>query len=484
MCWFLVCGAMVYGQLFVKMTDAVPALDGGDSRSVNWADVDGDGDLDLFVTNGHSPPQNNFLYVNNGDGRFTKVKKGPLVEDQGRSDGASFADLDNDGDLDLFVANWYGDDNLLFFGSASGFHRVRRAELATIGGFSESCSWGDFDADGDLDLFIANSGNAEPTANLLFENHGMGIFRRITESAIVTTRAASRLGTWIDYDSDGDLDLFVVNENGQVNELFRNQLIPTGVATFVAVDQSALGIGETSSISASWGDYDNDGDFDVFIANLESANQLFSNHQGTFTLVDDVVSKEGGHSFGSSWGDVDNDGDLDLFVSNGWGQTEQSNFLYLNRLMESGTASFQKVTDDPVVNDGGWSYGSSFADYDEDGDLDLFVAKWFLSQDENNALFQNQGNANHWIQIDCRGTTSNRSAIGAIVRVESVTADGPQRLTRQISGQDSYCGQNMRLHFGLGQASAIRAIQVDWPSGQQQRIEEPARNQVLLVIEP
>ena len=190
-------------------------------------------------------------------------------------------------------------------------------------------------------------------------------------------------------------------------------LVETGTFSFEKVSDGPLVNAKRSSISASWADYDNDGDLDVFIANMEAKNQLYRNNGGQF---EEVTGPYGGSSdvsaFGSSWGDVDNDGDLDLFVANALSGS-QNNALYLNQLMESGAATFTEVETGPVVSDGGWSYGSSFADMDNDGDLDLFVAKWFNSRNENNALFVNQGNGGGYLSLDLKGTTSNRSGLGA-----------------------------------------------------------------------
>lgn len=470
-------------QSYEKVTDQVVATDGGDSRSVNWIDVEGDGDLDLYVSNGHSPAENNFMYLNQGNGSFTKVSDWAIVQENGRSDGTSWGDVDNDGDLDVYIANWYNDQNLMYLNTGDGFERFTTSPLGTARGLSESCAWGDYDNDGDLDLYVANSGSSNGTPNFFFTNNGDGSFTKEDNHPIVAARNFARVATWIDADGDGDLDLYVANESATRNEFYRNNLVPTGSATFEAVSDGAHVTSVRSSISASWADYDNDGDFDLFVANLEQDNELFRNDNGQFIAVADIVSQDGGLSFGSSWGDIDNDGDLDLFVANGWGTGPQNNALYLNQLMESGSASFVKVTDSPIVSDGGWSYGSSFADYDEDGDLDLFVAKWMNSESENNALFRNLGNADHALQINFQGTISNRTAIGVIVCLKA-TIDGTQvKMTRQISGQDSYCGQNLRIHFGLGSATSVEEIEVVWPSGIRQSFSNIASDQVLDIVE-
>ena len=482
---WLVLATGLTAQTFTRITDAVIATDGGDSRSVNWIDVDGDGDLDLFVTNGTSPGANNFFYRNEGGGAFTKIADSPLAQDNSPSDGASWGDFDNDGDLDLYVANWYNVENLFYENQGGTFVERDDAGIGSDRGFSEACAWGDADNDGDLDLFVANSGNNVPTANFYYRNNGDGSFEKVTGETLVIGNRWSRSPNWADYDNDGDLDLFIANESAQPNQLFRNMLSETDTVSFEAVSGSPLVDDRHNSISGSWADYDNDGDLDLFVANLQQDNRLYRNEGGgVFTVMDTLaVSRDGGGSFGSSWGDVDNDGDLDLFVANGWGTGPQDNFFYRNELMESGAATFTRITSGALATGGGWSYGSSFADYDNDGDLDLFVAKWFNANPENNALYRNDGAAGNWITLTLTGVQANRSAIGARVRVHARIGGQPVTQLRQVSGQDSYCGQNLRQFVGLGDAAVIDSIVIDWPGGGRQTLTGVAVNQHLAITE-
>jgi len=182
-------------------------------------------------------------------------------------------------------------------------------------------------------------------------------------------------------------------------------------------------------------------------------------------VTGDPLVTAGGWSVSGDWGDVDNDGDLDLFITNAFGGGTKRNFLFMNQWAETGTASFVRVTTGAIVNDLGWSYGSAFGDYDEDGDLDLYVAKT-VNDNETNAHYRNDNaNGNHWLELRLRGVASNRSAIGAKVRVKAVIAGNPVWLTRLVQGQNAYCGQNLDLHFGLGSSSAADSLVVEWPSG-------------------
>jgi Leucine-rich repeat (LRR) protein len=235
----------------------------------------------------------------------------------------------------------------------------------------------------------------------------------------------------------------------------------------------------SESSGSSWGDYDNDGDLDLFVANASSQdNFLYANNgNGTFTeLTTGPVVTDGGNSAGSSWGDYDSDGDLDLFVAN---TQNQDNFLYAN----DGDGTFTKVTTGPVVSDGSVSYGSSWGDYDNDGDLDLVVANY----NQNNFLYANVGNANHWINLQLVGRQSNVSAIGAKVRIRAAIGGSPVWQLCEISGQTGggYGSQNsLNAEFGLGDATTIDSIKVEWPSGIAWDTTDVAVDQFLTITEP
>jgi len=309
------------GQTFIKVTTDV-VVNGGGSLSNAWGDYDNDRFVDLFLAEGSNNTSK--LYKNNRDGSFIKIIIGPII-----------------------------------------------SEKRGISG-----SWGDYDNDGDLDIFIAAGGNVGNVDNFLYSNNGDGTFTRITTGVIVNDGGASISGSWGDYDNDGDLDLFVANRGLNENFLYSNN----GNAAFTKITAGPIVTDVEPSLGGSWGDYDNDGDLDLFVANLGSDNFLYSNNgDGTFTkITTGEVVNDGGASIGSCWGDYDNDGDLDLFVAN----LGENNFLYSN----NGDGTFAKVTTEVVALDMENSFGSSWADYDNDGDLDLFVSNLGA---ENNALYLN-----------------------------------------------------------------------------------------------
>ena len=226
-----------YAQPFTRIDTGALVSDQGDSRSVNFVDYDNDGDLDLFVSNGPQAGSTNFLYRNDGEGVFTKIAEDPVVSDHTPSVGTTWGDYDNDGDLDLYVTNWYGRPNQLYANNGDGtFDRITTGPPVADPGFSEAASWGDYDADGDLDLYVANSdGNLR---NALYTNKGDDSFARVDSGVPVTDTRASRSVSWVDYDADGDLDLFVTNafRGLTTNFLYANN----GDGTFTRITAPSL----------------------------------------------------------------------------------------------------------------------------------------------------------------------------------------------------------------------------------------------------
>jgi hypothetical protein len=186
---------------------------------------------------------------------------------------------------------------------------------------------------------------------------------------------------------------------------------------------------------------------------------------------------------GSAWGDFDNDGDLDLFVTTAYGPSATKNELFRNMLIETGSLSFQRIGAGDIANDVGWSYGCAWGDYDRDGDLDLFVAKTF-NENEHNVLYRNDnGNGNHWLEIRCVGVASNRSGVGTKIRIKA-TINGQQRWQlREMDGQNGYCGQTLDQHFGLGDAAVIDSMKIEWPSGQIDTYNNVSVNRLVVANE-
>lgn len=471
----------IFAQTFTKITSGPFVTSDGDSRSVNWVDVNDDGFIDCMITNGPTGGQDNFLYINNGTGGFTALTGDTIVKDNKPSDGATWADSDNDGDLDCYVANWYNTKNLFYNNTGAGAFTQTQNAIETSGGYCETASWGDYDNDGLLDLYVTRSGGTIATnKNLLFHNEGGNAFTKVLTGTPVTDAFISRSVNWTDIDSDGDLDLFVTNENDQNENLYRND----GAGVFTKLTNGPLLNDGGKTMSSSWGDYDNDGDLDVFLANDQGNDGLFRNEgQFNFTkITSDTVSNCGGNSFSSAWSDIDNDGDLDLFVTNSFGTTTLwPNFLFLN----NGNGSFTRVGNTAPATDLDWSYGCAFGDYDNDGFEDLAVATCrYNSVDRPDLLYHNDGNSNNWITIKLVGTITNKSAIGTKIRVKANINGNPVWQMRELSAQTSYCGQNdLRPHFGLGNATNIDSIKLEWLNGTVEYYTNITKNQFITIVQ-
>ncbi len=444
-------------QHFVKITQGPVVNTASDSRSVNWVDINNDGLLDLMITNGLNTGENNFMYINKGNDVFESINSSdPIVNDLSPSDGATWADIDNDGDIDCFVVTWYNKRNLLYLNNGHGsFTQVKTGSIATELTYSETAAWGDYDKDGNLDLYITNSEGMRK--NILYKGNGDSTFSKIQNIAPVNDAFKSRTVNWVDYDNDHDLDLFVTNEGGTKVNLYRNDSI--GVFTKVITGVLPNIAGEI--MSSSWADVDNDGDLDVFLSNYDAPNRILKNQgNGTF-IIDTLESILTPYTFGSSFGDVDNDGDLDLFVSNAYSTGKLKNFFYLN----NGEGIFTEIDTSVITADSGWTYGCAFGDYNNDGFLDLATANCY-DRVQTNSLYKNIPNGNNWFEIECVGSISNKSAIGAKIKLSATVYNKSVTQLREISSQTGHNGQNMlSAHFGLADASTIDSIIIEWPSG-------------------
>jgi hypothetical protein len=443
-------------QSFTKITTGAIVNDGGWSYGCNWADFNNDGYQDLFVVNNQTGNKNNLLYMNNKDGSFTKVTTGIVVSDGGSSYGCTCADYDNDGFIDIFVAN-YGENNFLYHNNGNGtFTKITAGAIVNDGGNSTGCAWGDYDNDGFVDLFVCNRNQS----NFLYHNNGNGTFTKITTGAIVTNNSNSGGCAWSDYDNDGYIDLFVANAGPAVDFLYHNN----GNGTFTQITTDPIVADVLNSSGGSWGDYNNDGYMDLFVTGGvigTGFNRLFMNNgNGSFTkITSDPVVTYNHWAGGSSWGDFNNDGYLDLFV----GGYDGINLLYTN----NNNGTFTRIDTGTIVTDASYKEGAGWCDYDNDGSLDLFLARnnYFGG---NNCLYHNEGNGNKWINIKCVGTISNKAGIGAKLYLKANINGNTIVQKREITSQSggSISGQNsLNACFGLGNTAIIDSLKIVWPSG-------------------
>jgi len=447
-----VAAASAPAPTFTRVTDpANPVVtEAFESGGGSWCDLDGDGLPELFVAHGNLSNQDDALFRNLGGMQFARVTTGTVVHDGGSSIGGTWGDFDNDGHPDLFVTNRNFFGNFLYRGLGDTlFDEVLAGPVVTDLGNSNSSSWVDVDGDGDLDLYVVNFNGDD----FLYVNGGAPGFAlvRVIAPPVAGTEF-SIVGAWGDVNDDNRPDLFVGNAGAQDDRLWINQ----GGLDFTGI---TLADGR-ASLGASWGDYDEDGQLDLFVANFTNQASLLYRNAGppTYALVPvaaGALTTDLANSVGSAWGDVDDDGDLDLFVA----RDGQACGLYLNDGPPGFT--FTKVTTGALVTTVGNSFGASLVDVDGDGHLDVFVANRLNQPD---FLFRNDGNALHWLAVRCTGTASNRSAIGARVTVFA-TIDVARRLTREVAAQTGYNSQVLALHFGLGDAAVADSIVVRWPSG-------------------
>jgi hypothetical protein len=440
---------------FTKVNTGDLVNDGGWCYSMVWIDFNNDDYPDLFVTNNDSNNgQLNFLYMNNGDGTFTKITEGLVVNDGGSSYSCSAADVNGDNYPDLFVAN-HNENNFLYLGNGDGtFEKVTSGQIVSNGGKSVGCAWADYNLDGWLDLYVAN----RDQQNFLYKGLGEGEFEKITTGAIVTDVANSSGCAWGDYDNDGYPDLYVAN-SGTVSNLYHNN----GDETFTKVNEEPFITDISSCAGASWGDCDNDGDLDLFVSTGQLGmyvNWFYLNDgDGTFTKVtDSPLVNEATWSSGSAWGDYDKDGDLDLAV----GGYDGPNLLFNN----DGLGNFEKILSNSFVNDGNYTEGLAWTDADNDGDLDIFTAKnnYFGG---NNSFFLNDGNTNNWLKVKLYGPWGlhNTQAIGAKVYVYSTVFGQAITQMREVSTQTGggQGGQNDLIQFfGVGDVTTIDSIIVSF----------------------
>ncbi|MGH7594781.1 MAG: FG-GAP-like repeat-containing protein [bacterium] len=478
-----------FSQTFTRITDASNPIiaDGGplEYSGASWVDFDNDNDLDLFVNNDK-------LYRNDGNGVFVKLATTlgngqPIIANQIIGNGNSWADYDNDGDLDCFISSatsflYRNDGNSIFTKITSG----------AIGNGSANrgwaCAWADYNNDGYVDLAITHPANfvaGGATPNHLLRNDGPPnyTFTKITTGPIVTGLAAYTVGTWSDFDSDGDMDYFIgagpANGTTSPDYLYRNLLKESGSANFERITSGVMATDQQDGQVWNWIDYDNDGDLDAYLTNWGGplgglANRLYRNDNGTFTrLTADPIVTDVGISLSSVWGDFDNDGDLDCYVANDGNQADS---YYRN----NGNGSFTGVTN-IVIASTLTHRGATAGDYDNDGDLDLLAVGPAAAL----ALYRNDTpSGNHWLGLSCIGTTSNRTAISTKLRVKATINGHAIWQLREISAQNTFNGHNsLRQHFGLGNATMIDSLKIEWPSGLVEIQTNIAADQFLTMTE-
>ena len=513
-----------------------------------FADIDNDGDIDLYIVNiphpftqGASPNgKTNVLYRNNGDGTFTNITDTAGVGHQGYGMGCVFADYDGDGHVDLYVTN-YG-ANVLYRNNGDGtFRDVTKTAGVGCELWSTGAAFADVDGDTDLDLYVCNyvtydlvkleqmqeeslqSGKPVPSAlnphvfepqdNVFYRNNGDGTFTDVTaEVGIAAPGGRSMQCLFSDLDNDNDLDLYVANDTS-VNYVYRN----AGDGTFTDVSDDSWAADFRGSMGLTAGDYDGDTDIDLFMSHwVDEENALYRNllaesglqnpptsvhiraesglqnpptsehirfvDESYSAMLAEVSIKQIG--WGTALFDYDNDGDLDIFVTNGSTFQElrnpevlipQTDALYRN----NGDDTFTDVSESAGITalPTRVGRGATFADYDNDGDVDIFIVNNHASP----VLLRNEGgNLNNWLYVELVGAEGNRNAIGAKIQLK--TADRTQ--IREIYAGESYMSSNSFIvEFGVGNATQIETLQVTWLTGETQALHNIPANQRVRVAQ-
>jgi enediyne biosynthesis protein E4 len=492
-----------------ELDNIIESVGGGAS----FLDYDQDGFIDLYVcsgiwiegfSKGEKPEREleNHLYRNKHDGTFEDVTAKASVEGKAYGMGVTCGDFDNDGFPDLFVSN-YG-PNILYRNNGNGTFTDITKKAGVAGGneCSVGAAWLDYDNDGLLDLYVGNylffdpeykyfyapDGFSGPMAydsqkDVLYHNEGDGVFKDVTEAMGITDIDGRAMGVGAaDIDDDGYIDIYVANDH-TLNYLWHNEggkkFSDRGTMSGTAFSQAGEA---TVSMSVDFADYNNDGLLDIFLSDDKYCSLYENMSNGVFNdrSYPSGIATAAGQFVGwsSSFIDYDNDGDKDIFKTNGalkhlYGMEDQ---LFENK----GDGNFQDIS----IESGSYfkkefvGRGACFSDYDNDGDIDAYIANL---NDKGVFLRNNKGNLNNWIILKLIGTASNRDGIGARIKI---TTGGKTQTAQKIS-TTGYLSQNdPRMHFGLSKNDKIEKIEIKWPSGKIQILDNILANQILTITEP
>lgn len=498
------------------------------SGGIGLFDCDNDGKLDIVMVNGSTVDRYKqggdllvTLWHQDANLRFTDITEKAGLTRKGWGMGVAVADFDNDGNLDLFVTGYGG--NALYRNKGNcTFEDVTDKAGVRGGGFSTGAAWADYDRDGNVDLFVARYVHVdinnlpafgstkfcqfkgapvqcgpwgmEGESDLLYHNRGDGTFEEVSKKAGVDDpEKYYGLGaTWGDYDNDGWPDLFVADD-ATPNHLYRNNHDGTftdqAMIAGIALNSEGQALG---SMGVSWGDYDHSGRLSMFITEFaDQPNTLYKN-LGHGEFEDLAMQSHLGQpslplvGWGTTFFDMDNDGWLDLFVANGHvypqmdtvkGSAAYAEPMLLHRNLHDGT--FEEVSKAAGISDMPLKSrrGAAFGDIANNGNVDIVV----LNVGEPPSLLLNTNKSgNHRVLFRLVGTKSNRAAIGARVTIHA----GGMTQFDEVRGGGSYLSQNdLRLHFGLGAATKIDAVEVRWPSGKTESLKDVLADKIYTIVE-
>jgi len=460
------------------------------SAGVAAGDYDGDGWIDLYIPTGTNGP--NLLFRNLGNGTFEETGSAAGVTLTGEENtGATFADLNGDGWLDLIVLGMNGTQPSLFMNIGNGTFE----DISADSGFSEmslsyGASFADYDRDGDLDLWI-NHWLFAGEKKYLWENDGTGFFMDVTDEAGIPGDTTADFTTnFADINSDGWLDLLISGDYESSQVMLSNQ---DGTFSLTTTEI----ISDENGMGGAVGDYDNDGDLDWFVTSIYdyrtyqdypwgiTGNRFYQNDgKGNFQDVTDETGTRIGHwGWGACFADFNNDGWLDLFHVNGFsggGDASVSPFLedYSQLFISDQNGGFLERAIPLGISDNRQGRGIVCFDYDRDGDIDLFIA----NNRQAPVLYRNDSTSNgNYLNIKLEGEQKNSEAVGARIYL---TTNGITQM-RELRVGSNYMSQNpVEAHFGLGTATAADMIRIVWPSGTEKILEDVDANQMLFISLP
>ncbi|HEU5054194.1 MAG TPA: CRTAC1 family protein [Hanamia sp.] len=496
-----------------------------------WIDYDQDGFDDLFIVNESGPltmssnqlnqsPAKCMLYHNNGNGTFTDVTESSGIGFHGMGMGVAVGDVDNDGYPDIFITDFGKNKFYHNNGNGTFTDQSEKTGLGKINGFWTGASWADYDKDGYLDLYVCGyvkysqfdrtpqtrrDNNVEPPEinplsfppqrNLLYHNNKDGTFTEVAITAGVADAGGKSLSaSWCDFNNDGWPDLYVANDVTD-NAMYLNM----GDGTFNDVSHLAHVADYRGAMGLAVGDWDNNGTMDLFVSHwLAEQNGFYVNETNPkpgmnsglqfrdeadqFGLGEISLDYVG---WGTSFFDYDNDSRLDLLVVNGSTNQQEDNpknLIPMNNLLFWNEGPQKGFADVTSLSGEALSYynvgrGAAFGDYDNDGDVDVFI----VNNCGKGILLRNDGgNKNNWLEVKLTGTKCNRSAIGARIKL----ASGNVSQIREVNDQSSYLSQNSFVqHFGLAKNNRVETLDVDWPDGTHQQFSNIPVNQEIQITE-
>ncbi len=433
-------------NLFNDKSSASGISNTGTNSGMAFGDYDNDGDEDLYVSVQNGA---NFLYQNQGNGTFLNVTAIAGVGVSDFSIASVWGDIDNDGDLDLYVAN-YNSENVLFENNGDGtFTDITIAAGVNDNKNPRCVLMADIDNDGFVEIYVANIFGQ----NVMYKNNGNKTFTDLTAYTNTSDVQIAMGSIFFDYDNDGDQDLYLTHDAYQKYILYENN----GMGRFTDVSAARGANVAGQGMGVDFGDYNNDGFFDIYVTNL-GHNFLLKNTNGNFT---EEAFQANVADIGMGWGtfffDYNNDGWSDIYVVNDYQFSPQENVLYKNL----GNDSFAIVGSNTNISSQFSSYGAATADINNDGWIDMAVA---IVGSHGNQLFENNdAGTNQWIKVKTEGVTSNRAGIGT--RVEIYT-NGMRQMNEVAAGRGYASANSLTMHFGVGNIAVVDTVILRWSSGQ------------------